>query len=180
MSRIGKKIIDLPDHVTSTIKESIILIKGPKGELSYELSSSITIEHERNTNTLKLLKANKSRESQMLYGLSRTIINNMVLGVSEGFSKKLEIRGVGYRSQMNGKNLILNVGYSHPIIIEPPVGIDIKVENNINITVSGINKEIVGQIASKIRQIRPPEPYKGKGIRYLNETVKSKVGKAGK
>lgn len=178
MSRIGKKIITLPSTIDATIKDSIVSVKGPKGKLSHTLPSLITIEHK--TNKLQLLRVNDSKESQILYGLSRTIINNMVIGVSQGFSKKLEIKGVGYRSQMDGNNLILNVGYSHPIIIQSPKGIEIKVENNINITISGINKEIVGQTAAKIRQIRPPEPYKGKGIRYLGETIKRKVGKAGK
>ena len=178
MSRIGKKIIILSDTINTTINNSIVSIKGPKGELTYKLSPLITIEKE--DSILKLHKINESKEAQILYGLSRTIINNMVIGVSKGFSKKLEIRGVGYRAQMEGSKLILNVGYSHPVIIEPPNQISITVENNTNITISGINKEIVGQTASKIRQIRSPEPYKGKGIRYLNEMVKRKVGKAGK
>jgi len=161
MSRIGKKAIILPDKIDARIQDSTILIKGPNGQLSYKLSSLITIEH--HGNELKLTRKNQNRESQALYGLSRTIVNNMVIGVSEGFNKKLE-----------------NVGFSHPIIIKPPKGITIQVENNTNITISGMNKEIVGQTASKIRQIRPPEPYKGKGIRYFGEIVKHKIGKAGK
>nr|YP_009294585.1 ribosomal protein L6 [Asparagopsis taxiformis]AOM66068.1 ribosomal protein L6 [Asparagopsis taxiformis] len=178
MSRIGKKTIVLPDTVNTIINNSVISVQGPKGELSYKLSPLITIKNVNNT--LLLQKVNQSKESQIQYGLSRTLVNNMVIGVSQGFNKKLEIQGVGYRAQTDGNNLILNVGYSHPVIINPPEQIFIKVENNTNIIVSGINKELVGQIAAKIRQIRPPEPYKGKGIRYVEEIVKRKVGKAGK
>lgn len=178
MSRIGRKIIYLPNKITATIKDLDISINGPKGTLSYKLSKLINIEQENNT--LKLTQNNNSKKAQALHGLSRTIINNMVIGVSEGFSKKLYIQGVGYRSQIEGKNLILNVGYSHPVIIKPPDNIKIIVENSTNIIISGIDKIIVGQIAAKIREVRPPEPYKGKGIRYNNENIRRKVGKAGK
>lgn len=178
MSRIGKKIIILPEKINAEIQESLISIQGPKGKLSYQLSKLINIKQTNNILQLSIININK--ESQALYGLSRTIIHNMVLGVSDGFFKKLEIQGVGYRAQIDGSTLILNVGYSHPIKINPPLGISIKVENSTNIIVSGINKEIVGQIAAKIREIRPPEPYKGKGIRYSGEKVRRKVGKAGK
>uniref|UniRef100_UPI0030024A1D ribosomal protein L6 n=1 Tax=Anunuuluaehu liula TaxID=3049639 RepID=UPI0030024A1D len=178
MSRIGKKIIILPKKVNADIKESLISIRGPKGKLSYKLSKLINIEQKNNQ--LKLRINNIDKESKALYGLSRTIINNMVIGVSDGFSKRLEIQGVGYRAQIDGKNLVLNVGYSHTIKIIPPEGISIAIENNTHIMVSGINKEIVGQVAAKIREVRPPEPYKGKGIRYLGEKVRRKVGKAGK
>nr|QCI07388.1 ribosomal protein L6 [Leiomenia cribrosa] len=178
MSRIGKKSIILPEQIEANIQNSIVTIKGPKGKLSYTLSSLIQIE--KIGNTLQLTCININKKSQSLYGLSRTIINNMVIGVSKGFYKKLEIQGVGYRAQMDDKKLILNVGYSHPVNIEPPEGIEIKVENGTQVSISGINKEIVGLIAAKIREIRPPEPYKGKGIRYLGEKVRRKVGKAGK
>nr|QCI09070.1 ribosomal protein L6 [Inkyuleea mariana] len=178
MSRIGKKIIILPKQIQAEIKDSIILITGPKGKLSYRISKLLKIE--KTNNIIALTKNQNNKKSQQLYGLYRTIINNMVLGVSEGFEKKLEIQGVGYRSQMDGKNLILNIGYSHPIIIQPPKDISIKVENSTYIIISGINKELVGQIAAKIRAARPPEPYKGKGIRYCNEHINRKVGKAGK
>ena len=178
MSRIGKKVIKLPQNVEAQINNSVISIKGPKGELYYTLSHGIKIQ--RADNALRVYPTNKSKESKALYGLSRTIIDNMVTGVSQGFDKKLEIKGVGYRSQMDGKNLILNVGYSHSVIIEPPKNISIQVYNNTEITVFGIDKELVGQIAAKIRNIRPPEPYKGKGIRYIDEKVRRKVGKAGK
>lgn len=178
MSRIGKKTINVPQDTEIDINQSAISVKGPKGQLSYNLSRLITIT--KTASEIHVHKLQDNKESQALYGLSRTIISNMITGVSQGFNKKLEIQGVGYRSQMEGKNLILNVGYSHPVIIEPPEDISIKVENNTQITVFGINKETVGQIAAKIRSIRPPEPYKGKGIRYIDEKVRRKVGKAGK
>nr|YP_010726582.1 ribosomal protein L6 [Hypnea edeniana]WCH54782.1 ribosomal protein L6 [Hypnea edeniana]WDY85057.1 ribosomal protein L6 [Hypnea edeniana] len=178
MSRIGKKSIILPPGIQSQIKESKITITGPKGELSYHLSEMINIQYNNNKLQLSLIKTDK--ESKALYGLSRTIINNMVIGVSKGFEKKLEIRGVGYRCQMNENNLILNIGYSHPVIIKPPKDISIQVEDNVHIIISGINKEKVGQVAAKIRSTRPPEPYKQKGIRYSGEIIRKKVGKAGK
>nr|QCI04994.1 ribosomal protein L6 [Callithamnion tetricum] len=178
MSRIGKKTILLSTEVQAKIENSNVSIHGPKGQLSFKLHELITIQ--KIGNNLKLKRNSNSKKAQELYGLSRTIINNMVIGVSRGFTKQLIIQGVGYRSQINDKNLVLNVGYSHPVKIIPPQDIQIKVENNTKITISGINKETVGQIAAQIRSIRPPEPYKGKGIKYLNEDIKRKVGKAGK
>lgn len=178
MSRIGKQIINLSDQIITEINGKKVSITGPKGKLSYHLSNLIDIKESDNKIQLKAI--NSSKEAKALYGLSRTIINNMVIGVSQGFEKKLEIQGVGYRSQMQGGNLILYVGYSHEVIIKPPENVKIIVENNTNITIYGINKEIVGQIAAKIRAVRPPEPYKGKGIRYQNENIRRKIGKAGK
>lgn len=178
MSRIGKKQIIIPDNVNANINESKIIVKGPKGSLSYELPLGIKIE--KQDNTLQLEKINQNKKTQALYGLCRTTINNMVIGVSNGFMKQLQIQGVGYRSQLQGKNLILNVGYSHPIQISPPEGTSVSVENSTLITVHGIDKAQVGQLAAKIRKIRQPEPYKGKGIRYINEKVRRKMGKAGK
>lgn len=178
MSRIGKKVISLPQNIRADIEESNITIKGEKGELSYKLST--TIQAKYINNQIHLYCKNESKKAKELYGLSRTIINNMVIGISQGFKKKLEIQGIGYRCQIDGRNLILNLGYSHPITIEPPKDITIHTENNINIVISGINKETVGQIAAKIKKIRPIEPYKGKGIKYSGETVRRKVGKAGK
>lgn len=178
MSRIGKKTIILPKKVQADIKGSLISIEGPKGQLSYQLSKWIKIKQE--SNKIELCIDNINKESKSLYGLSRTIINNMVIGVSKGFVKRLEIHGVGYRAQIEDENLILNVGYSHPVKITSQKGISIEIENNTQIIISGINKEIVGQIAARIREVRPPEPYKGKGIRYFGEKVKRKVGKAGK
>nr|YP_010618743.1 Ribosomal protein L6 [Rhodomelopsis africana]WAX02756.1 Ribosomal protein L6 [Rhodomelopsis africana] len=178
MSRIGRKEIIIPKNIEVIINQSEIFVKGNKGTLYYKVSELIEIG--RQNNVIKLTKKKKTQKAQAIHGLSRSIINNMIHGVSKGFEKKLVIQGVGYRSQMEEKNLILNMGYSHPVKIEPPKDINIKVENNTNIFISGINKETVGQIAAKIRSVRPPEPYKGKGIRYENETVKRKVGKAGK
>lgn len=178
MSRIGKKPIYLPEGTLATIDNSYIYLKGPKGFMSYSLPECIDIIKENNM--IKLTKKDNTKKAKSLYGLSRTLIYNMILGVSNGFSKQLEIHGVGYRCQMEGKNLILNVGYSHTIKIKPEENISIAVENNNLITIEGSSKEIVGQTAAKIRSIRPPEPYKGKGIRYRNEIIKRKVGKAGK
>nr|YP_009019601.1 50S ribosomal protein L6 [Gracilaria salicornia]AHH24569.1 50S ribosomal protein L6 [Gracilaria salicornia]UAD87659.1 ribosomal protein L6 [Gracilaria salicornia] len=180
MSRIGKKIINLPQNTDIQIIDNNVYIIGPKGKLSYQLPKVITIKYNKENQTLNLYKVHENKEAQKLYGLSRTLIHNMIIGVSKGFEKKLHIQGVGYRSQIQGRNLILNVGYSHPVVIEPPEDILISVENNTHITIKGIKKEKVGEIAAQIRRIRPPEPYKGKGIRYLNEKIHLKVGKAGK
>jgi len=178
MSRIGKKEIHVPSNTEVIIDNSSISIKGNKGQMSYELPGGINVFHEGEK--IIVQKNNQTKESQALHGLSRSIINNMTIGVSEGFSKKLIIQGVGYRAQMNGKDLILNLGYSHIVEIKPPEEITIKTEGNTTIIVSGISKEKVGQIAAQIRSTRPPEPYKGKGIRYENEQVRRKIGKAGK
>lgn len=178
MSRIGKKEIVIPNNITVNIKDSKVFVNGPKGELSYKLLESIDIK--KIENKLTLYKNHNDKKTQAIHGLSRSIINNMVIGVSEGFEKKLIISGVGYRSHVEGKKLVLNVGYSHPVYIQPPEGINIKVENNVNILITGINKETVGQTAATIRSVRPPEPYKGKGIKYINEKIKRKIGKAGK
>nr|CRF40169.1 Ribosomal protein L6 [Laurencia snackeyi] len=178
MSRIGKKEIIIPDNTQIEINELHIRVKGSKGELWYQLPKSISIKQQKNQ--LQLARNDDTKKTRELYGLSRSIVNNMILGVSEGFEKKLVIQGVGYRSQIENNNLVLNVGYSHPVYIEPPSGINIRVENNTNIFISGIDKEKVGQIAATIRSVRPPEPYKGKGIKYENEVIRRKVGKAGK
>ena len=179
MSRIGKSPIKLKNNIKVIIENKHINIKGPKGQLNHLIPENITVQHKDQTLFIETLNDNKI--TKKLHGLSRTIINNMVIGVSEGFNKILEIHGVGYRAQIEKeKYLTLNVGYSHPVEIVVPEGIKIKVENNTTITVQGINKSIVGQISSQIRAIRPPEPYKGKGIRYKNEIIKKKVGKAGK
>nr|YP_009393361.1 ribosomal protein L6 [Symphyocladiella dendroidea]ARW61923.1 ribosomal protein L6 [Symphyocladiella dendroidea] len=178
MSRIGRKEIIIPDNIEVIINTSQIVVKGKRGQLSYSISELIEIE--TNNKIIKLKQKKTTQKAQAIHGLSRSIINNMIQGVSKGFEKKLVIQGVGYRSQMEGKSLVLNIGYSHPVKIEPPEDISIRVENNTNIFITGIDKEKVGQIAATIRSVRPPEPYKGKGIRYENETIKRKVGKAGK
>jgi large subunit ribosomal protein L6 len=178
MSRIGKRPIPIPDKVTITLEGQKVSVKGPKGQLSLSLVPEVSIEQD--DSTLLVKRRNESRIARQRHGLSRTLVANMVEGVSQGFQKRLEIQGVGYRAQIQGKNLSLSVGYSHPVVIEPPEGIQLAVENNTNVMVSGIDKEIVGNIAASIRAVRPPEPYKGKGIRYSGEVVRRKVGKAGK
>nr|YP_009488709.1 50S ribosomal protein L6 [Grateloupia filicina]AWD77352.1 50S ribosomal protein L6 [Grateloupia filicina] len=178
MSRIGKQHIILHEEISAEIQGTNVSIVGPRGEISHKLSNLIEIK--KVNNKLSLHRLNNSKKAQSLHGLSRTLINNMVIGVSKGFSKQLEIQGVGYRAQIQGNDLILNVGYSHPVTIRPPKDISITVEKNSIITINGINKETVGQIAAKIRKVRPPEPYKGKGIKYSYEIIRKKVGKAGK
>lgn len=178
MSRIGKSPISIPAKVQITIDGSHINIKGPKGELSRVLPQAIAVEQEGETLLVK--RRDESRTSRQLHGLSRSLVANMVEGVSQGFQRRLEIQGVGYRAQVQGRNLTLTVGYSHPVQIEPPQGIQLAVEANTNVIVSGFDKELVGNIAARIRDVRPPEPYKGKGIRYAGEVVRRKAGKAGK
>ena len=178
MSRIGKLAIKVPDKVAITISPTNIVVKGPKGELSRELPNAIKII--QNDKTINVVPNETINDSYQLYGTYRSLINNMIVGVTTGFQKRLELQGVGYRSQIDGKNLILNVGYSHQVKIMSPEGIKLSVEGNTNVTVSGLDKELVGQIAADIRLVRPPEPYKGKGIRYQGEYVRKKIGKAGK
>ncbi|MBW4419531.1 MAG: 50S ribosomal protein L6 [Myxacorys californica WJT36-NPBG1] len=176
MSRIGKRPIPIPAKVTVTIDGQHVTVKGPKGELSRVLPPEAIVVMEGDTITVT--RRDESRAARQRHGLCRTLVANMVDGVSQGFQRKLEIQGVGYRAAVQGKNLNLNMGYSHPVLIEPPDGIQFVVENNVNVTVTGIDKEIVGNTAAKIRAVRPPEPYKGKGIRYAGEAVRRKVGKA--
>lgn len=178
MSRIGKRPITLPSKVTIQIDGQHISIKGPKGELDRVLPEQVTVEQDGET--LRVVRVDDSRSARERHGLSRTLVANMVEGVSTGFQKRLEIQGVGYRAQVQGRNLILNVGYSKPVEIVPPDGVQVAVENNTNVIVSGINKEIVGNTAARIRAVRPPEVYKGKGIRYAGEVVRRKAGKTGK
>jgi large subunit ribosomal protein L6 len=178
MSRIGKLPIVVPENVNVKIVNQDIEISGPYGNLYKTISNLISLEYENNIINLK--KKKDSRASRELFGLSRTLINNMIIGVSKRFEKHLLIKGVGYRSQLNGKVLVLNLGYSHSINISQPEGIEISVEANTRIILRGIDKELVGQLASKIRNKRPPEPYKGKGISYQDEIIKRKVGKTGK
>ncbi|KAM3096519.1 50S ribosomal protein L6 [Phormidesmis sp. 146-12] len=177
MSRIGKRLIDIPAKVTVTIDGQHVAVKGPKGELSRVLPPEVIVEQEGTTVEVK--RRDESRAARQRHGLCRTLVANMVEGVSTGFQRRLEIQGVGYRAQVQGRNLILNVGYSKPVDIPPPDGIQLAVEGNTNVIVSGIDKEIVGNTAAKIRAVRPPEPYKGKGIRYAGEAVRRKVGKSG-
>ena len=178
MSRIGKKPIEIPQGVEVKIEGQTVTAKGPLGTESVTVRPEIELKMEGTT--LVLSKAKDTREADALYGLSRTLVHNAVVGVKEGFEKKLEINGVGYRAQMQGKTLNMALGYSHPVDIVPPEGITITVENNTNITVKGSNKQTVGDIAALIRSKRPPEVYKGKGIKYAGEYIRRKAGKAGK
>lgn len=178
MSRIGKRPIPIPAKVSVAIDGRLVSVKGPKGELSRELPSGVVVTQE--DGNIIVSRADESRLARQRHGLSRTLVANLVEGVDSGFQKRLEIIGVGYRAQVQGTTLILNVGYSNPVQIEPPEGIQFVVENNTNVIVSGISKEVVGNTAARIRAVRPPEPYKGKGIRYAGEVVLRKAGKTGK
>lgn len=179
MSRIGKLPISVPNGVKIGIKNNEVLVQGPKGELTRSFSPDMTIKLEENEVIVERPSDNQQHKS--LHGLTRALINNMVTGVSTGFTSELEIQGVGYRAQMEGNNLVLNVGYSHPIIFEPEDGLGFEVDKTgRNLVVKGIDKERVGEIAARIRRTRPPEPYKGKGVRYKGEIVRRKAGKAGK
>ncbi|MHA6259205.1 50S ribosomal protein L6 [Sporosarcina sp. CAU 1771] len=179
MSRIGKKPITVPEQVTVTIAEgNHVTVKGPKGELTNTFNTDIKIEQE--ANVITLVRPSESKEHRSIHGTTRSLLDNMVTGVSKGFEKSLELVGVGYRAQLQGQKLVLNVGYSHPVEFTPEQGIEVEVPANTKITVRGIDKERVGALASNIRQVRPPEPYKGKGIRYVGEVVRRKEGKTGK
>ncbi|WP_251518029.1 MULTISPECIES: 50S ribosomal protein L6 [Staphylococcus] len=178
MSRVGKKIIDIPSDVTVSIEGNTVTVKGPKGELSKTLSERMTYKQEEST--LEVVRPTDSKDDRTVHGTTRALINNMILGVSQGYQKTLELVGVGYRAQMQGKDLVLNVGYSHPVEFKADEGINFSVEKNTKVTVEGISKEQVGAMASNIRAVRPPEPYKGKGIRYQGEYVRRKEGKTGK
>ncbi|RRN68799.1 50S ribosomal protein L6 [Peribacillus simplex] len=178
MSRIGKKPIEIPTGVTVTVNGSEVTVKGPKGELTRSFSPDLTIVVEENVVTVTRPSDEKAHRS--LHGTTRALISNMVEGVSKGFVKSLELIGVGYRAQMQGTKLILNVGYSHPVEIEPETGVEVEVPSNTKVIIKGANKERVGALAANIRDVRPPEPYKGKGIRYEGEFVRRKEGKTGK
>jgi len=177
MSRIGKKEIVLSEDIELKIKDNIVEVKGPKGELSLTLHPSISIDMK--DNVVSVQRATESKMDRSLHGLSRSLINNMVIGVRQGFSKNLEIVGVGYRAEQKTKGIKFSLGYSHSIFFMPPEGIEIKVNSPTKITVSGIDKALVGEVAAKIRSLRPPEPYKGKGIKYAEEHIKRKAGKTG-
>ncbi len=178
MSRIGKKPVPVPKGVTITIDGQKVTVKGAKGELSRELPPEIAFVQEGEE--IVVTRRNESRNARQRHGLVRTLIANMVEGVSNGYQKKLEIQGVGYRASLQGQKLVMALGYSHPVEFEPPQGIQFAVEGNTNVTVTGIDKEIVGNTAARVRAARPPEPYKGKGVRYAGEQVRRKAGKAGK
>ena len=176
MSRIGRKPVTIPKGVTVTTKDGSVVVKGPKGELSVKVHPDITVELK--SQEVLLTRKTDEKKQKALHGLSRALIQNMVRGVTEGYQKKLEIVGVGYRAEMKGSNLNLVVGYSHPILFAPPVGIRIETPTPTNITISGPDKQLVGLVAAKIRSFRQPEPYKGKGIKYEGEYIRRKAGKA--
>ncbi|MEJ2747799.1 MAG: 50S ribosomal protein L6 [Anaerolineae bacterium] len=179
MSRIGKLPIQLPKGVKVDIAGTAVTVTGPKGKLEQEFHPEMTLALDEGV--LTVARPSDSRRHRALHGLTRALLNNMVVGVSSGFSKTLEIEGVGYRAAMEGKNLVLNVGYSHPVTFEPPADVEFAVEDRSKtVIVSGTDKQVVGEIAAQIRKTRPPEPYKGKGVRYRGEYVRRKAGKAGK
>ena len=179
MSRIGKMPIVLPDGVKVTINGNHVVVSGEKGTLEQSFRPEMTIDEDNGVLTVE--RPTESNQNRAYHGLTRSLLNNMVVGVSEGFERRLEVEGVGYRAEMMGKNLVLNVGYSHPVEVEAPKDVSFEVENRGKlIIVRGIDKQVVGEICAQIRKVRPPEPYKGKGIRYQGEYVRRKAGKAGK
>lgn len=178
MSRIGRLPITVPAGVELKIDGDIVTVKGAKGELTHTIASPITAALEENVVTVS--RPNDERDSRSLHGLTRTLIENMIIGVTAGYEKKLEIHGTGYRVVLKGQSLEFALGFSHPVVLEAPEGITFAVEGNTKITVSGINKQQVGEISANIRKLRKPDPYKGKGVRYAGEIIRRKVGKAGK
>jgi len=177
MSRIGRKPISVPSGVKTRVADGVFYAEGPKGKVSQALVAGIGVES--NDNQLNVTRANEERQTRARHGLMRALLANAVQGVAQGFTKTLDIVGVGYRAEVKGKDLNLALGYSHPVVFAIPAGIDITVEKNVRITVTGANRQQVGQVAAEIRGLRSPDPYKGKGIRYSDEQLKLKVGKAG-
>ena len=178
MSRIGKAPITVPNGVEVSIAGRTVSVKGPKGNLSREIPGEIVVRKEENT--LLVERPNDERTNRALHGLTRTLVSNMVVGVTDGFAKELEIVGVGYRAEAQGQNLRLALGFSHPVIVEAPAGISFEIPAQTRVIVKSIDKELVGQVAANIRSIRKPEPYKGKGVRYAGERILRKAGKTGK
>ena len=179
MSRIGRLPVAVPSGVDVAIDGQLVTVKGPKGELSHTVAEPITIARD-DDGTLHVARPNDERESRSLHGLSRTLIANMVIGVTDGYTKTLEIVGTGYRVQAKGSDLEFALGFSHPVLVTPPNGISFRVETPTRFAVEGIDKQKVGEVAAKIRKLRKPDPYKGKGVRYQGEVVRRKAGKAGK
>jgi large subunit ribosomal protein L6 len=177
MSRIGKTPIPIPEGVQVEIQGNVVTVKGPKGTLSRELHPDIKVE--KQDSTLEVSRPTDDRMRRSLHGLTRTLVSNMVMGVTDGFTKRLEVAGVGYRAQQVGKDILLQVGFSHPVHVQSPEGIALAVEGNNRIVVTGIDKELVGETAARIRRVKLPEPYKGKGIRYQGERIRTKAGKTG-
>ena len=179
MSRIGKVPVQVPSDVDVEIDGSTVVVKGPKGELTHTVKTPITITRDE-SGAIVVARPDDERESRSLHGLTRTLISNMVVGVTEGYLKKLEIVGTGYRVVAKGETLEFALGFSHPVVVTPPEGISFTVEGPTRFSVAGISKQQVGEVAANIRKLRKPEPYKGKGVRYAGEIVRRKVGKAGK
>ena len=176
MSRIGRKPINIPAGVTVSVNEGVVTVKGPKGELTQNPAMTVEIKGD----VIEVTRPNDAKENRSLHGLTRTLIHNMVIGVTEGYSKTLEVNGVGYRVQKQGNKCVMNLGYSHQVIVEDTEDIKIEVPDPNKIIISGIDKQKVGQFAAEVREKRPPEPYKGKGIKYADEVIRRKEGKAGK
>ena len=179
MSRIGKLPITVPSGVDVAIEGQQVTVKGPKGTLSHTLVEPITVERAED-GTLAVQRPNDERRNRSLHGLSRSLVNNLIVGVTQGYQKKLEIYGVGYRVTAKGKDLEFALGYSHPVLVTAPDGITFQVESNTKFSVNGIDKQLVGEVSAKIRKLRKPDPYKGKGVRYADEKIRRKVGKTGK
>jgi large subunit ribosomal protein L6 len=178
MSRIGRLPIDIPSGVDVTVDGRVVTVKGPRGELALTVAQPIAVAVE--DGRVSVTRPDDERESRSLHGLTRTLIANNIQGVTQGYSKSLDVVGTGYRVQARGANVEFALGFSHPVLVEPPAGITFTVEGNNRLTVSGIDKQAVGETAANIRKIRKPEPYKGKGVRYTGEVVRRKAGKAGK
>jgi large subunit ribosomal protein L6 len=179
MSRIGRKPITVPSGVEIKVDGPVVTVKGPKGELSHTLAEPISMERAED-GTYSVVRPNDERKAKELHGLSRTLVSNMVVGVTEGYRKSLEIAGTGYRVTAKGSDLEFALGFSHPVVVTPPAGITFTVERPTLFHIAGIDKQQVGEVAANIRKIRPPEPYKGKGVRYQGEVIRRKAGKAGK
>ncbi len=179
MSRIGKQPVQIPDKVTVTVHGQEVTVKGPKGELKHNVHPNIHVQH--SAGVLHLSRQDDERASRALHGLERALVANMVEGVSQGFRRTLNIEGVGYGSDLRGKDLVMRLGYSHEIVVNPPANISFEIEDRGRIIhINGIDKQVVGQVAANIRELRPPEPYLGKGIRYSDEIIRRKAGKTGK
>lgn len=178
MSRIGKKPVQVPGEVTVNIDGRKVTAVGPKGTLSLEFRPEVAVK--ANGNSIEVDRVSDTPKAKSLHGLTRTLVENMIVGVSKGWNKGLEVVGVGYRVQLSGTNLVLNLGFSHPVTFPAPAGVTFEIFDNLKINVKGIDKQLVGETAAQIRRIKPPEPYKGKGIRYIGEKVRRKAGKAAK
>ena len=178
MSRIGRKPINIPAGVDVKVENGVVTVKGPKGELTYKYNPAMTVEVKGAE--IEVSRPDDKKENRSLHGLTRTLINNMIVGVTEGYKKELDVNGVGYRVQKQGNKAVMNLGYSHQVIVEETADIKIEVPNPNKIVIIGIDKQKVGQFAAEVREKRPPEPYKGKGIKYVDEYIRRKEGKAGK